>query len=409
MKILFIFQGLPHYYNDILNRLNSLPGIQVTVLVPRNSGVSIGKGVFQTEEGVEFAVVRDDERKTFYGKPFFNNIKKIIKTESPDMIIAGWPYIQGFFLHYALYRFVKKNKIALVEKSIPYLIPTYQEAWKYYRMDTIPSDDDGLVQKKNNILLIIKHFVLTLFRRWYLPKLDAHVCYIEEAYEILESYGVPEKNIHIIYNSPDTDKIFKTKSEIESQPDILPLNNMRLIHVGRLVRWKKVHMLLNVVKKLSATFPTVELVVVGNGPEEDNLKKQAAELGIEHSVRFVGAVYAQQELGKYFIVSSIYVLAGVGGLSINEAMCYGKPIVCSECDGTEKKLVRDDVNGKYFINDDENDLFEKINYLLSNPLITEQMGNNSLKIIENELNVHTVVNRYQSVFHLHHPIQNDIH
>jgi len=46
--------------------------------------------------------------------------------------------------------------------------------------------------------------------------------------------------------------------------------------------------------------------------------------------------------------SSVYVLAGMGGLSINDAMAYGLPVICSVCDGTERDLVTHHGNGLFF-------------------------------------------------------------
>ena len=398
MKILFLFEGLPHYYNDILNRLNALLDTNVVVLIPGNDSKSIGKNVFQSEEGIKFKVIKTGEYTAWYGKSFLKNLKNIILSEQPDIIIAGWPYIQGIFANIFLYHFIKKQNVKLIEKSIPYLVPKYHEAKEYYSSGQNTISEDLIKPERVTLKEKINYFLITQFRRYYLNKLDAHVCYVEDAFEILESYGVEKSKIHIIYNSPDTDKIFASKQKISKEPPILPANPFRIIHVGRLVKWKKVHLLISIIKKLKVDFEKIELVVIGNGPEEASLKKQAIYLGIENHISFIGGVYDPEILGKYLESASIYVLAGVGGLSINEAMCYGKPIICSICDGTEKKLVRENFNGFFFKNDNEEDLYQKIKYLLENPDLIEKMGYNSLQLIQKEINVNTVINGYQKAF-----------
>ncbi len=398
MKVLFLFEGLPHYYNDILNRLNALSDTNVVVLIPGNDSKSIGKNVFQSEDGIKFKVIRTGEYTAWYGKSFLKDLKKIILSERPDIIIAGWPYIQGIFANPFLHRFIKKENIKLIEKSIPYLVPKYQEARKYYSTAENIISEDLVKPEKVTLKEKINYFLITQFRRYYLNKLDAHICYVEDAFEILESYGVEKSKIHIIYNSPDTDKIFASKQKISKEPSILPANPFRIIHVGRLVKWKKVHLLIPIIKKLKTNFEKIELIVIGNGPEEANLKKQAVDLGIEDHINFIGGVYDPETLGKYIESASIYVLAGVGGLSINEAMCYEKPIICSICDGTEKKLVRENFNGFFFKNDNEDDLYRKIKHLLEKPDLIETMGYNSLQLIQKEINVHTVINGYKKAF-----------
>lgn len=65
--------------------------------------------------------------------------------------------------------------------------------------------------------------------------------------------------------------------------------------------------------------------------------------------------------------STVYVLAGMGGLSINDAMTYGLPVVCSVCDSTERDLVTDGVNGLFFKEDNADSLSDKLNKLLPLP------------------------------------------
>ena len=96
--------------------------------------------------------------------------------------------------------------------------------------------------------------------------------------------------------------------------------------------------------------------------------------------------------------STIYVLAGMGGLSINDAMTYGLPIICSVCDSTEKDLVTDGINGLFFEEGNALDLSKKIDYLLSNSDICKQMGKESEKIISEKININTVAERYYQAF-----------
>ena len=80
-------------------------------------------------------------------------------------------------------------------------------------------------------------------------------------------------------------------------------------------------------------------------------------------------------------------------------MCFNKPVVCSVCDGTEKKLVRDGYNGYIFKDADTIDLQNKLDLLCSNPALIKEMGDHSEKIILEEVNINTVVNGYLNAFH----------
>ena len=139
---------------------------------------------------------------------------------------------------------------------------------------------------------------------------------------------------------------------------------------------------------------------------EKKLKELAKNAHMERYIKFEGSVYDPVRLGQYYLSSQIFVQPGMGGLAINEAMCFGKPIICSICDGTEKDLVREGFNGIYFKEDDAVDLANKIENLYGNPQLVKQMGLNSVSIIKDEINIHTVVGRYKNAFN---SIRNVIH
>ena len=157
-------------------------------------------------------------------------------------------------------------------------------------------------------------------------------------------------------------------------------------------------MLIKAFANILIKYPDSELIIIGNGPQESELKELIASLKVIDQVKCIGGIYDNKILGKYLTESTIYVIAGMGGLSINEAMIFGKPVICSVCDGTEKKLVREGYNGLYFKEADQKSLEEKIDYLFSHPEEIRRMGENSEKIIRDEVNINTVVNAYLNAF-----------
>lgn len=390
MKVLFIFGGLPHYLNLVLNRLNDIEGLEALVVIPHEKGKTIGEGVHLTKEGINFRTYHLEEYKTWFGKTFFKGFFDVLKKEKPDVVVAGWPYIMAFYLNIFNYVRIKFSKIKIIDRDIPFRLPKYGEAAQFYKQLGELPKDTGLFTNFKGFLKYLNILFLTKIRKYYFNQVDAHLNYVD-AQDILGSYGVERHKIFVSYNSPDTDVLFKVKEEIERSTErLLPPNKHRILHVGRLVEWKRVDLLIKVFARLKKIYPDAELLIIGYGPQKEELEGLVKSLGLS-DVIFIGGVYDPKLLGQYFTESTIYVLAGMGGLSINEAMLFGKPVICSVCDGTEKKLVRDEYNGKYFTEGSEDDLFEKINYLFSNPELTEAMGKNSARIIREEINIHTVI------------------
>ncbi|WP_336978308.1 glycosyltransferase family 4 protein [Altererythrobacter fulvus] len=61
-----------------------------------------------------------------------------------------------------------------------------------------------------------------------------------------------------------------------------------IVFAGRLIRMKGAHLLVEAFARIAHARPGLVLTIVGNGPEEGNLRELAASLGIGAAVRFTG-------------------------------------------------------------------------------------------------------------------------
>ncbi len=397
MKVLFINNALTHYYNLVLNRLAGEPDVDLTVLVPKKVSRSVGEGVHLSRDGVNFRVLESEESHCLVVYHSFCGLFSLLLRERPEIIIFNDYYLYAFLFNLPLLALVRLLNIKLIMKSIPFRVPKYDEAKARAFMAPLMVEEASpllrLVSRIPGLLGILRLCELLVRRVAYqIPK--AHVNYVDEVFDVYGSYGVPGKRIFVTRNSPDTDALFSARETAGRLEPILPLSDFRLVHVGRLVVWKRVDLLIRAFARLSTGYPESELLIIGNGPEEAALKGLAEGLGIASRIRFLGGIYDPVELGRYFMASSVYVLAGMGGLSINEAMCFGLPVVCSVCDGTERVLVREGGNGCYFGDGDEDDLVRAISYLFDHPELRREMGMKSMSIIREEVNINTVISGY---------------
>ncbi|MDO8548062.1 MAG: glycosyltransferase family 4 protein [bacterium] len=430
MKILFIGAGLTDYIVQLLNKLNAEPGIEIYNLVDSNGIGHVPAGTHQTKKGILFKVVElaGITRHKYSDKNYqtFEGLAETLSQVKPDVVICSERYIKAFLFEKALMQIMHADNIRLIFRDNPFMLKPYGKK----REDILAGRCDAeytpfYVLYLARLFEIFKLKIINIkkirtFLRWLsldtkertqrvlLERLEekkrilnfvgACASYIEEAFELYGSYGVPREKIFILYNSPDTDILFAIREKIEQEPPVFPYNPHRVIHVGRLVPWKRVDMLIEAVGELKKDFPDAELLVIGYGPQEAELKALTQRLGLEESVKFIGGVYDQALLGKYFLASGVYVLAGMGGLSINDGMTFGRPIVCSVGDGTEKKLVYEGENGMYFKNGDRGDLVEKLTFLFKNPELLIKMGECSTEIIKTKINIHTVIKGYRQSF-----------
>lgn len=406
MKVLFTFGGMPHYLNAMLEKLQA-KGADITVVSPRKGNATIGKGVKMVEEGA-YRHLNTQEKKMYYGKSGFPALPDIIADERPDIVVLGWPYFLQVFFQPSLRRALKRCGARLVIREIPFQTPPYGQIRDYFRQH--PMYDEGMHLLSTGKAFYLRQWLTARIRKYCYARVAGTLNYSTAAYDILPSYGVKREQIHVTYNSTDTEALWREKAAVLAAPALLPPSERRLLHIGRLVKWKRVDLLIEAFARTLTQYPDAELVIVGNGPELDNLKKQAASLGLplrskeengvdgRGCVRFIGAVYDPKELGAYMNEATVYVLAGMGGLSINDAMTYALPVVCSVCDSTERDLVTDGRNGLFFRDGDADSLTEKILQLLASPQECRRMGQESERIIREQINIDTVSERYLKAF-----------
>lgn len=394
MKVMFVFGGMPHYLDALLRKITDR-GVEVVVVMPQKRGATIGKGV-KTVEANGYEVVFAEERKSVYGKKKICRLDRIINDEKPNILVVGWPYMLQLVFDCSIRKALKNNCTKLVVREIPFQTPPYGRIRQYF--NKYPMRDEDMRLLSEGSLFFLKQWLLSKLRKRIYKFADATLNYSTSAYEILPSYGVNANNIYVTFNSSITDELTKYKLEINQEEFANKGEYKEIIHIGRLVRWKRVDLLLEAVARLKDKHTNCRLTIIGDGPELEHLKEQAKSIGLEKVANFVGGVYDAKDLGRYMCRADIYVLAGMGGLSINDAMTYELPIICSVCDSTERDLVKDGINGLFFEDGNADDLADKIDKLLSDNELRNQMGKESGRIIREEINIDTVADKYVRAF-----------
>ncbi len=399
MKVVFLANGLTHYYNHVLSKLHSEDDINLTVIAPLGNSSFVGEGVQRTKQGINFPLFELPEKHNFLYSSF-SGLSDVLVQIKPNIVILVAPYLRAFMFDLRLKKTMRNIGAKLILKDIPFRLKTYDAAKKEIHLNPrVFCSQESFLKNFIKLIGIKKIFLMAALeirkKAYQIP--DAHVNYIE-ATSIWESYGVDKSRIFITRNSPDTDRLFSIKKKVERTPLLLEKSSFRIIHVGRLVKWKNVDMLIRVFAKIRKIATKSDLIIIGKGPELNGLKELTHDLQISSYVKFLGGVYDPEILGKYLLESSVYVLAGMGGISINDAMCFGLPVLVSVGDGTEKILVREGVNGKYFKDGSEQDLYMKLKWFVENQNQLSRMGRESIRIIKNDVNIKTVIDGYKLAF-----------
>lgn len=150
-----------------------------------------------------------------------------------------------------------------------------------------------------------------------------------------------------------------------------------LLFVGRLGQEKNIPFLLESFKKTRSRINNAVLVIVGGGPEEEELKNMSVKLELGECVIFTGTMSPHDVINCY-AGSSLFVFSSVSetqGIVIAEAKATGLPVVAVRAYGASE-MVEDGLDG--FLTDPVPEQFaDKVTELLQNDQLRMEMGKNA--------------------------------
>lgn len=223
------------------------------------------------------------------------------------------------------------------------------------------------------------------FSKLFCNSATAVVAPTEKAKHFLEEYGVT-KPIEVIPTGIDT-SLFAKKNFSEEDTTALKMSlglekdTPVILSLGRVAKEKSIDVILRALPKLFEKMPQARMVIVGDGPEKENLQQLAKQLDIAHKVLFIGAK-PWAEIGKYYQIGTVFCSASISetqGLTFAEAMAGGIPVVAKRDESIEN-IVENNKTGLLF--ETEEDLTEKLYLLLNTPALQKRLSKASLAKME---------------------------
>lgn len=160
--------------------------------------------------------------------------------------------------------------------------------------------------------------------------------------EVMETFGV-RRPIEVIENGVDLRPFHHPPRPLQRAEVGLPASGPVLIFVGRLAEEKNIPTLLHQFAIAHESFPSASLLIVGDGPQREELQQQTRDLGLAAAVRFVGPIpYAA--MPNYLAAADIFVTASVSEvhpLTVIEAMAAGLPVVAVAAPGIVETVTPD--------------------------------------------------------------------
>ncbi len=173
--------------------------------------------------------------------------------------------------------------------------------------------------------------------------------------------------------------------------------NLTLCIVCRLVPSKNTSMMLKALAQLAPEkLDQLTVIVVGDGPELENLREQA-KASLSEVVHFVGE---SNDVDQWYRMSDVFVQTSDSeGLSntVMEAMSHGLAVIATDVGGTNE-LITNDVEGYLIKKNDHVALAAKIDQLLDQPEVVNTLGCQAVVKIEERFALQTMVSKFESTY-----------
>lgn len=170
-----------------------------------------------------------------------------------------------------------------------------------------------------------------------------------------------------------------------------------IVACGRLAAQKDYPTLLRAFAKARQAGIQENLVIVGGGEDEENLKKLAKSLGLTDVVHFFGHrdnPYPYMKNASFFVLSSLWEGFGI---VIIEAMALGLPCISTDCPSGPAEILRDGQHGLLVPPGNPDALAAAILKLASSSALREELSRQSI-LRAGELSLQRMATEYRDLF-----------
>jgi len=251
----------------------------------------------------------------YFNVSYTNEARKLL--HSMDIVHVHQPFLSGTL---AL-RYCKP-------RGIPIVFTNHTRYDLYYRA-YLPMLPESLGEA------FLQAYLPTFFRA-----IDKVIAPSEGLRQVLRGYGVTTP-IELIPNGVDIQPFQQAAMPQERAQFGFGDDDIVLLYVGRLGPEKNLPFLLRCFAGTFEAYANVRLLIVGDGPERDNLEDRVQHMGLEEGVRFAGLVPYEQ-LPPYLLMADAFVTASVSEvhpLTVIEAMAAGLPVLGIESPGVSDSVI----------------------------------------------------------------------
>lgn len=309
-------------------------------------------------------------------------LDEIIPKEKPDVLHAHSPSLTGV----AAIRAGRKHGLPVVYECRAF--------WEDAAADHGTSAEGGLRYRLTKAL-----------ETWVFKNADAVTTICEGLRQDIVARGVPENRVTVIPNAVDIERFGYCEPRDDALAEELGLSSATVLgFIGSFYGYEGLSLIVDALPKILESHSDVRLLLVGGGPQDDNLKAQVKRLGLESQIVFTGRV-PHQEVNRYYSLVNVFLYPRlhmrltdlVTPLKPLEAMAQGKLVLASDVGG-HRELINDGSNGRLFVAGSSDSLADAVNDMLANRDGWQAMREEGRRYVEEERNWRVSVARYKSIY-----------
>jgi len=215
---------------------------------------------------------------------------------------------------------------------------------------------------------------------------DVHVITISNAIkqELLQKAGLPEKQITVVHPGVKVQTAATVAAVLD--PEHRPVIGM----AGPLETVKGIRYFLQATKEVLETYPHIEILIAGAGPEELSLRNYVKQKQLTEHVTFASNLFdftASLTAIDIFCLPSLE--QGLGTIML-EAMALGKPVIASSVGGVNS-VIQNGETGLVVEAADSSQLKERILELLDDPLRARSIGEAGRQMVQERFSIEKMI------------------
>jgi glycosyltransferase involved in cell wall biosynthesis len=304
----------------------------------------------------------------------FQRIWKYISCECPQFVFEVFELLYNLFLPFRLLPALWRQPDAVLYERHAYFMFMGVLLGKWMKRPIIIEVNElaGFTRVRSLIMeRLVRHV-----DAWVFPRASHILCVSRVLADEVQRRGAKAERVHVLPNAIDVDR-FRGSRPGQSVRARLGIEESLVVgHVGLFHRWDRLDALIEVMKSIRDQRPKTKVLLVGDGPEMQNLKQTTFRLGMEREVIFSGPV-PRDDVPAYIDAMDICVLPDSSAfgspIALFEFMAMGKPCVVPDI-GPIRDVIDDHATGIMFPRGDYNALREALLRIIEDPALRNRIG-----------------------------------